>query len=755
MSWTLLHNGTQKSFEAWGFTEPTLELTSQAPDLCTFTHEGAPYDSTPLLGYLDPITIFRPDGVRWFSGVVIQTQRVGSPGAEGLRYRVAGPWWHLTKTVYQVISQFLASQNPTTIAGELWSRIILNMDNAGNRISPREQITAILNYAIAAGAPFQIGTITLDVDLGAGLVDVQVPFREVRAITCAQAIREELRVLPDAVCYFDYTTTPPTFHCVREAYLTPVAIDIADGAKVESHTVNPREDLVVPAVVIQYLQQTDVDGVTYNTPIIDVAPPTATGAELGALVAAIDLKGAKVSSTKTTVFIEDLSALYSGTQAQLRAWLRRRLHWLDHRYVNLALNSAITYYDPTDDPLTTIAQANIYPNIITEGSVPEWFPYNFAVVRIKFDLLYDQYAAAITSPDASPVTIPSTAILTDQNYRHPVTLDVIMTDAPTGWQTYSQAESIDPAEPIPIGLAAYMYNALGTLTYEGDVTIIEEEVTGLINQGNSLNFTGGRPEWATMAAPIQSLTIDVAKGRTTARFGWANQLGIQDLIEWLRALRPVQRQTSTQEITTGISASNGEISFPSLRTQHDQTDGHGRTEIRQIASNLDSPTPDIVRIESTNLQLTNNQAYDPDTGLPTAAPKTTTGLHMGGDYLNILASPTPGAAKQVVISLRQQVQEGAVVPLLTIVRAHANPNVRNYAVLVPESLIIKDPGTIGIIRSIRINLDDAVNNQNQPIDITLREVDVCVLATPAGGGAPVPTTYKMKVLASAPYAPLP
>ncbi len=746
MSWTLQSPTATKSFDSWGLTDPTLELTSQSPDLCTFTHEGAPYDSTPLFPYLSRITIFRPDGIRWFTGVVIQTQRVGSPGAEGLRYRVAGPWWHLTKTVYQVISQFLASQHPTTIAGELWSRIILNMNNAGQRISPREQITLILQYAIAAGAPFQIGTIKLDVNLGAGLVDVQVPFREVRAITCAQAIREELRILPDAVCYFDYKTNPPTFHCVREAYLTPVAIDVSDGALVESHTVNPREDLVVPAVVIQYLQQTDVDGVTYNTPIIDIAPATATGQELGALVAAIDLKGAKVSSTKATVYAEDLTAIFTGSQAAQRAWLRRRLHWLDDRYVNLSLPSVPSVSDPTTDPVTPISLAAVLPHIITEGSVPEWFPYDFQVVRLKFDLIYDQYAGAIASPDANPVTIPTGALLTDQNYRHPVTLDVIMTNAPLGWQTYSQAESVDPAEPVPVGLAAYMYHALGTLTYEGDVSVIEEEVTGLISQGNSLNFTGGRPEWATMAAPIQSLSVDIAKGRTTARFGWPQQLGVQDLIEWLRALRPVQRQTATSEITTGISASDGEISFPRNQTRHDQTDGHGKGEIRQMNVGTEDAGAKL-RMTGSDVQMSLSAYLLP-------APLDQSGSHLTAGFLQFLPSgapdPTTGVKtpnaivrnnNQGEIDLRKPGQPSQAVEIRPEKIQFAG-DYTDYA----GGATVAEPT---LQRSIRIAIQDAVDNMCNGLAITLREIDVCV---DVGAG---PTIWKMRVLCSAPYPPLP
>lgn len=71
------------------------------------------------------------------------------------------------------------------------------------------QIIEALNWALKPFAtsgqfPFQIGTVSPNVDC---------PIDEVRDITCAEVIHKMLRWTPDAVTWFDYSTSPPTFNC--------------------------------------------------------------------------------------------------------------------------------------------------------------------------------------------------------------------------------------------------------------------------------------------------------------------------------------------------------------------------------------------------------------------------------------------------------------------------------------------------------------------------------------------------------------
>ena len=152
-----------------------------------------------------------------------------------MNYRVAGPWWYLENLVFQqpyqnIFLGYSVAGDPTSpaIFGQAnSSHLFLNqasVPNALQKITTGQQIIEAVNWAlkpfITAGItpPFQIGAVTPSAD---------VPIDEVRDITCAEVIHKMLRWSPDAVTYFDYSTSPPTFNCVRRADMTAVNLDLS------------------------------------------------------------------------------------------------------------------------------------------------------------------------------------------------------------------------------------------------------------------------------------------------------------------------------------------------------------------------------------------------------------------------------------------------------------------------------------------------------------------------------------------------
>jgi hypothetical protein len=93
------------------------------------------------------------------------------------------------------------------------------------------------------------------------------------------------------------------------------------------------------------------------------------------------------------------------------------------------------------------------------------------------------------------------------------------------------------AEPIPSGLAEAYFSSLSTKLWEGSITLKEAAPSGLLAVGNVLNLNGGKEDWETMAAVIQSVVIDIAGRTTEARFGPADQLGPQDFLDQVRFQR--------------------------------------------------------------------------------------------------------------------------------------------------------------------------------------------------------------------------
>lgn len=67
--------------------------------------------------------------------------------------------------------------------------------------------------------------------------------------------------------------------------------------------------------------------------------------------------------------------------------------------------------------------------------------------------------------------------------------------------------------------------------WKGELEIVETECSGLLAIGKVLNVTGGDPAWESMNAIIQSITENLATGRTKVVFGPPARLATADLME--------------------------------------------------------------------------------------------------------------------------------------------------------------------------------------------------------------------------------
>jgi len=166
---------------------------------------------------------------------------MGSPTAEQMDYVVSGPWWYLEHLLFQqpyrIITGYTTASPPAPIYDTTQSTTHLFLNIApvdyatpnpppfADMLTTGQQIIEALNWTLrpfldnSTPPPFAIGTIT---------PNAYVPHDEVRDITCAEVVHKELRWTPDAVTWFDYTTTPPTFHCVRRADMgAAIALDMS------------------------------------------------------------------------------------------------------------------------------------------------------------------------------------------------------------------------------------------------------------------------------------------------------------------------------------------------------------------------------------------------------------------------------------------------------------------------------------------------------------------------------------------------
>ncbi len=245
MPYTLKYDGTTQSLEAWGIIDPRIERVSLDVEKLTFAVRGADIYDDPAFDFDETIELFR-DGVRIFMGTVSAQPAYGGE-AERQRYVVSNAWRKLEEIIYQQ-AYALSNEDYTGLIGSWSTRVVLGQNQFGVKLTASQQIERVSAYANTVGAGLFV--------LAELATTAEVPLETVRDITCAEAIRRMVGYTPDAVGYFDYTSTPPTLHIKRRSALSTVNLDLTPGvSKIETiDGLQSRPDLVPNGVLIIYIK---------------------------------------------------------------------------------------------------------------------------------------------------------------------------------------------------------------------------------------------------------------------------------------------------------------------------------------------------------------------------------------------------------------------------------------------------------------------------------------------------------------------
>lgn len=525
MPYTLTHNGTTQTLEAWGLDRPQLTLTNQAADVLVLREPGGAYDTAALFAYDDPV-ILRRDGVSVFSGRVQSVRRDAADADEARQYEIRGPWAQLEQIVYQQLWQTTNGLDSNLVQARR-SRVILGQDVAGNKIATNAEMISAVDWAIANGADLAVGTID------AGVV---IPYQELVDVTVAELIGTCLRWTPDAVVWFDYAVSPPALNIRRRRSLQSLSVAIDPQHSVGFGFVS-REDLQVPAVALTYEKSHSYNGETWSTTEVDKYPAEATGYEPRSLVATISLEGS--SSNVEEQLIE--TAAIAETSA---SWWKQQTRALaDYPVGDLQITAAAVLESDGADGL----QPSAYTKYLAEGSVQAWMTgVTAGEVVVKANIKYTGSNSALKPLD----TIFSVAL----------------TGTDASRSRYTRTQSFTAAEETPVGLAQSLYEGLSFLHWQGDYTHVEDEVSGFAHPGNTLNFTGGQDSWATMDAMIQQVYMDLDQGETRLTFGPPEHLSPQDLVDRLRANRQARSTYQLLERTTAQKAAAGGLTTGAQKT---------------------------------------------------------------------------------------------------------------------------------------------------------------------------------------------
>ena len=592
--WTLEQDGVEQTFEQWGFGKLTRARTSQDIDWVTFEQisQTAATDSPSLLA--DDIAIIRRNrttsdlktfsgGERWFYGPVLDTPRAGSGSDESLRYKVAGPWWHLDNKVYEqpwLIFASLTTQ-PAGVEGVDWMKnskgwyftivwtphaILNQMLNATVgpyfKISTGQQIVDAVNYCINNGAPIILGdefptydplrpsagmTIDQAMAMTTGCPNADVPLDEALSVTCAEVIKRMLRWSPDACTWFDYRTEPyPTLHCKVRASLDSVTLDADPSlAIIESIDVTPRYDLRPPSVRIRFETTTTVGSSTFVGVEEQHAPdplPPATE-RFSEHYGIVQLTGPQWSSGQ---YAYVYTTPYATALTDKNFWMER-----DGFLKNIGPSNFQIVGTPARDP----AKSG-YAYFLNTQSAPlaDWMGYQSEDETVSAEMAWE--VAESSERRTSSATLTST-------------------NAPTG--LYTSTQLTFGGEPIPMNMAQAIWNSVKDLQYSGHIAFADTECPEYLDMGNTFNVVNGASEWASMNACIQRISEDVDQGTVKVEFGPPAHLTESDLISLIRVYRARFVSYSMFVRTGSPLGGGGAMSLGSAQAQSNGTSSPSNT----------------------------------------------------------------------------------------------------------------------------------------------------------------------------------
>jgi hypothetical protein len=613
---TLVYAGTEKwlgpdpaggAAPAWGYSSPILRLVSRAASTLTLRKAGGDPAAAADIPYGGQITIYKDrvyaagfsGGRIIFKGSRTDLNGIASPGEPAATMQFSDVWFNLSRQIYQ---HYWAARIGGVMVNFYYSRVNLFQDISAGTATPwtyndvQAQITDIINYASGPlGLPIQLGT-----------VDPiwQLPVYGVKAITCAEALLHCLRPIPDAVTYFDYTTTPPTLHIRQRANLTAVSLPYADGVKHQSSRIKSRPDLVPGSVVIQYQKTNQFNGVAYDTFQNDVYPALSTGAEPQAIVAPIDLRGGNI----TQVFGQVTADAIDPTL--IAFWKAKKQDLNDASICGLAMATDATHpvkvYDHTGADITGTWAAD-WPNEISgngAGGVAPWMYAGSTQITAEEATItaWVKYVKASTVGYANPLHTVAA---------HQVSCRVKLTNSAAGTINYSALQNYDPGDPAIVGLAQYLYTAASQLQWEGHHIIVEDSVSDIVvatvhylmSPRFTLNLTGGNADWADMAAAIFDVEIDFFHGKTTVNFGPHAHLSAQEFKELLMFFVTRVIWDNPNIRSTGQNSAGSNVSLPTDGQKENTQHGVPEQDIHAIQSPLNTPASGqqvIIRHDSTD-----------------------------------------------------------------------------------------------------------------------------------------------------------
>ena len=443
-------------------------------DVDTLVAQGLP---AGLLQAGDAVTV-QYNGATVFSGEVDRIVDRHGRGSERVQdVTVTGPWSKLSRLVFRQswsVAGAGTNGDALTISS---SRVILNQKANGAAQSMKEQLDEILDYACPK-CGISKGTVS-------ALTQV-LPADEARDITCADAIRRELRFFPKSIVRFDYSNAVPVLQILEPAGGNAAyAASVPKTERVYEYDAHPVRCVCVRADTTDIL----VGGASLIEP--QTYPLTGDPASLDCLNVTVPLERGSASTTSESFksVTEDIPSNFA-TDA---AWWKSK----HPRLANVA-ESAITITNGTRSP-------SRYPRIAksTKGEIEA------AGLHCEVSIFTCDCKISTTDDEEESIKLR---------------MDFLTTDATTRTYTWQTGSSSVAGETLPDGLAEALYR---------------QRSQSLLSERMTIRLDAVFPKLGDMADGLYLQSIDVDCAAITAQlsFGQPEHLSAEDMRSLLNGFR--------------------------------------------------------------------------------------------------------------------------------------------------------------------------------------------------------------------------
>jgi len=389
--------------------------------------------------------------------------------------------------------------------------------------------------------------------------------------TCGQVISELVRLVPDAMSYFNYATYPAKLIVTRRPTATAVTFN-QSTSPITSIDINPIIELEV--------QQVTLPSVTRNTVGRTVFQKQESGsAQTGKNITkrqVITISGPELDTFLPNDLFENQTITTSGSVSNLAhdsdsscvsaakaAGLSRLPIGIEYTGVTLVDSRMRAGSFTPSSGYTITKKFNVggYSiknksgnslsghSIITSGTPADWAGITTVDVTVSGSmyLIWTRDTGSGEPTKIKPSYIDAAGFsFVDSGFRgessdsdwvfyyqKPFSFSAVATPGGSSSTTVYKPADYSFINP-PAGLADFLKSTQNWIPYEGAITLEEEDVGATRYVGNKINLINSIPAYSTMGALVSGESLEIESGRTTINLGAPARNDYRTLVDKIR-----------------------------------------------------------------------------------------------------------------------------------------------------------------------------------------------------------------------------